>query len=323
MIEKTIRGKKCPQCSSFIKADQDTCSECGFKFEIKNETEHETELPATIKTDSNTIACPKCKTKNSVEFKFCKICKHPLKEVTLNKIKLEKKLRLRFEWLRTDAEELLEKEQDFNEFLPYFDGCLQWQGYAFCVYKNVNKFEILSRRIDASIGSILYKKYSDSTIETSGKEFFLGAVKIKILGDINAQKELKTIVSSDKTIFAGPGESLNDKSAKTGLPRLKICDMDLKEDTIEIGEKILFGRDFLSGHTDLDYEVLRKSGVSNEHVYLAPIQGAKWLIEPLANKPIFTEISEAPIILYNGDILRLVSSRHVGEFKIRIEETRI
>lgn len=322
-MQKTIRGKKCPKCSSFIKADQDKCTVCGFEFDTNDEIVKETELPVTVKTEGDSIICPKCDTQNNAEFKFCKICKYPLKDAAFYKNKSGKKLQLRFEWLRNDVEEFLKKEQDFDDFLPYFDGCLVWQGYAFCVYKNGNRYEILSKKSDPDVDSILYKKYSQAFIEDSGKEFFLGAVKIKVLGDVNSRMEIKTIVSSDKTIFAGPGESLDDKSAKTGLPRLRILDMGLKEDMIEIGEKVLFGRDFLSRHTDLDYEVMRKSGVSNEHVYLTPIQGAKWLIEPLPDKPIFTEISAVPVILYNGDILRWVSSHFVGEFKITIKETEV
>jgi rubredoxin len=323
MMQKTIRGKKCPQCSSFIKADQDKCNVCGFVFETEEGPENEPELPVTIKTGSNSIVCPKCKTDNNPEFKFCKICKHPLKEVTQDEIKPGKKLRLTFDWLKSDLKEYFENELDFNDFPPYFDGCLLWEGYAFCVYQNKKEFEILARKIDTSAAALLYKKCPAANILSSGQDFFLGAVKIKLLGDINSQKELKTMVSSDKTVFVGPGESLDDHSVNTGLPRLIILDMDLKEDTIEINGKTLLGRDSLGKNTDLDFEVMRKSGVSNEHVYLTPLPGSKWLIEPLPNKPIFSEICQEPVILHNGEMLRFVSGHQVGEFKIGIKKTRI
>lgn len=322
MMQKTIRGKKCPQCSSFIKADQDKCNVCGFVFAAQEGPEDEKELPVTIKTDSNSIVCPKCKTDNNPEFKFCKICKHPLKEDALDEIKPGKKFRLTCDWLKADLEEFYENEQYFNDFPPYFDGCLQWEGYAFCVYRNKREFEILARKIDPSSTVLLYKKCPAANIISSGEDFFMGAVKIKLLGDISSQTELKTMVSPVKTVFVGPGESIDDQSGKAGLPRLKILDRDLNEDTIEINGKTLVGRESLGKQTGLDYEVMRKSGVSNEHVYLTPLPGAKWLIEPLPNKPVFSEICQAPVILHNGEILRLVSDQHVGEFKIGIKKTR-
>jgi len=323
MIQKTIRGKKCPQCASFIKADQVKCSACGFDFETNDKPEQEeTELPVTVLTDSGGIPCPKCKTINNAEFKFCKICKHPLKEVPLGKPGMTKKIQLTCEWLKPDTQKFFPDEQDFKEFPPYFDGCLQWQGYGFFVYKQKSKFEILCRKIDTTVDTILYKKCLDTTIAVSGKEFFLGAFKIKLMGDTDSRVEQQTVVSSDKTLFVGPGESRDDHSAKTGLPRLKICDLGLQSDTIEIGEKVLLGRDFLGKHTDLDFEIMRKSGVSNEHLFLTPLPGSGWLIEPLPGKSLFTEISEAAIILHPGDTLRLVSNDHVGEFKIGIKGSR-
>ncbi|MCK5059298.1 MAG: hypothetical protein KAT34_21795 [Candidatus Aminicenantes bacterium] len=323
MMQKTIRGKKCPQCASFIKADQAKCSVCGFDFDIKDKPkQEETELPVTVRTDSGGALCPKCKTINNAEFKFCKICKYPLQEDPFSQDKKTKKIRLTCAWLKPEARQILPDEQGFSDFLPYFDGCLQWQGYGFCVYKHKSKFEILCRKTGTTVDTVLYKKCLDTTIAASGKEFFIGAVKIKLMGDTDSRVEQQTVVSSDKTVFIGPGETQDDHSAKTGLPRLKICDPDLQPDTVEIGEKVLLGRNFLGKHTGLDYEVMRKNGVSSEHLFLTPLPGAGWLVEPLPEKPIFTEISEAAIILHPGDILRLVSKEYVGEFEIGIKESR-
>lgn len=324
MIQKTIRGKKCPKCASFIKADQPKCSVCGFDFETQDEgAKEETELPVTIKTGGNYIACPKCQTRNNPDFKFCKICKHPLGEYTLGIKKPVKKLLLNFDWLSTEKDGNLGKEEVFSDFLPYFDGCLQWQGYAFCVFKKKNKFEILCRKTDASSSALLYRKCAYPHIEVSGNDLFLGAIKIKLMGDVNSHEEQQTVVSSDKTLFVGPGQGPGENPEKKGLPRLSVCDMDLKTDTVEIAGKILLGRDFLSKNTDLDYELMRKNGVSNDHVYLTPLQGSRWLIDPLPDKTFFSEICEEPVILYKEDILRFVSDHHVGEFKIAVKESGI
>jgi hypothetical protein len=321
-MQKTISGKKCPKCSSFIKAGQAQCSVCGFDFEMKNEpAKEEPELPVTIKTGSNNIICPKCRTQNNPEFKFCKICKHPLQEVTLAKNKPAKKLRLNFNWLSAETGENFLKEEDFSNCRPYFDGCLQWEGYTFCAFKKKYKFEILVRKTGASSHSLLYKKCSHVYIEISGNQIFLGAVKMKLMGDMNPQTEQQTMVNSDKTLFVGPGESLHDNPAQKGLPRLKICEMSLKKDTVELKKRTLLGRDFLARHTDLDHEVMRKNGISNEHVYLTPLQGSRWLIEPLPNKSIFVEINEEPVVLHKDDILRLAADHQVGEFKINVMET--
>ena len=323
MMQKTISGKKCPQCASFVKAEEGKCSICGFDFETKEKPkQEETELPITVLTDSGGVHCPKCKTINDAEFKFCKICKHPLKEFPLDRNGTAKKIRLTCECLKSEAQQILPDEQDFSDFSPYFDGCLQWQGYGFCVYKQKSKSEILCRRINTSADTVIYKKCLNTTITVSGKEFFIGAVKIKLMGNTDPRLEQKTVISSSKTLFVGPGESQDDHSAKTGPPRLEVCDLALQSDTVEIGEKVLLGRDFLGKHTDLDYEVMRKNGISKEHLFLTPLPDTGWLIDLLPGKSVFTEINEAPIILFPGDTLRFVSKDHVGEFKIGIKESR-
>lgn len=323
MISKTIKGKKCPQCSSFIKADQAKCNVCGFDFELENKSENESEIAVTVKSESNTIVCPKCQTQNNPEFKFCKICKYPLKEMPPGRTGDTTKLQLRLEWLKTETDDFFEKELDFHKFLPYFDGCLQWQGYAFFAYKAMDNFEMLARKIEQTAEAKLYKKCQSADIETSGKEFFAGAVKIKLLGASDSDMEMQTVISSDKTVFVGPGEAADNTSAKTGTPRIRIINMGLEEDIIEIPGKTLIGRDFLAKQTTLAAETMRKSGISSEHFYLTPSPGARWLIEPLPDKPIFIEICAEPVALKSGDILRLVAGRHVGEFKIGIRETGI
>ncbi len=323
MIAKTIKGKKCPQCSSFIKADQAKCNVCGFDFDVENKSENESEIAVTVRSESNTITCPKCQTPNNPEFKFCKICKFPLKEMPPGKSGEAAKLQLRLEWLKTETDACFDKELDFHKFLPYFDGCLQWQGYAFFAYKTMGYFEMLARKTEQTGEAKLFKKCLYAAVETSGKEFFTGAVKIKLLGDSDSDMELQTVISSDKTVFVGPGEAADNASAKTGTPRIKIMNMGLAEDIIEIPGKTLIGRDFLAKQTKLAAETMRKSGISSEHFYLTPLPGAGWLIEPLPDKPIFIEICAAPVALKSGDILRLVAGRHVGECKIGIRETGI
>lgn len=324
MIQKTISGKKCPKCASFIKADQPKCSVCGFEFGTQDEgKKEETELPVTIKTGGNYVACPKCQTRNNPDFKFCKICKHPLSEYTLGIDKPVKKLLLNFDWLSTERDGHPPKEDVFKDFLPYFDGCLQWQGYAFCAYKKKNKFGILCRKTDPSTSALLYRKCAYPQLEMSGNVFFLGAIKIKLMGDVNSREEQQAVVSSEKTLFVGPGRGPGENSEKKGLPRLEICDMDLKTGTVEIGGKILLGRDFLTKHTDLDNELMRQNGVSNEHAYLTPLPGSKWLIDPLPGKTFFTEICEEPVVLYKEDIVRFAADHHVGECRITVKETGI
>jgi RNA polymerase subunit RPABC4/transcription elongation factor Spt4 len=84
MTEKTMQGKKCPKCKSFVRDDSSGCSVCGFEWAKKTtgaQTEKVEELP-TAQPEKETslpgsMACPKCGTENSSDFRYCKICKHP------------------------------------------------------------------------------------------------------------------------------------------------------------------------------------------------------------------------------------------------------
>jgi hypothetical protein len=325
MGQKTIKGKRCPVCSSFMYDTDARCKVCGHVPAGKNvDTYGNPNIPASEK---GVIKCSKCGSVNSDDFKFCKICKHPLKTEEKNRAIPQEGIEtigggsseifLNFEWSKVPPGFKEEKQLRFVNFSPFFDGYLQWKEYVFFVYRHLAKYEILIRKIKRSNESKLYKKCKNILIGKSGNEFYVGAVKLQLLGEAHQNEELKTIVKPTKTFFVGPGEEINGY-VKTGPPGLKVLNLSPEKEFIEIREKVLIGRSFLADQWEINEDTLRKNGISKEHMYITPLKDGDWLIEPVMDKPVFTEIGEIPQILEEGDILRCVSKDQVGEFKINI-----
>lgn len=332
MTQKTIRGKKCPKCSSFMEDDAVRCGVCGSKLEERDvdtrpESNH---LFDPAFDQKGEIKCSKCGAVNNDDYKFCKICKHPLKgiyeektgtipqETTETICKGSSGISLSLDWSKVPGGYNAEKELSFVDFSPYFDGYLQWKEYAFFVYRDLAQYEILIRKIKPSKESKLYKKCKNALVARSGKEFYLGAVKFQLVGGGFQTEELKTIVMAEKTFFRGPGEKINEH-VKTGRAGLKVLNFDAKKEFVEIREKVLIGRTFLAEQWEVDENLLRKNGISKEHMYITPMEDGNWLMEPVPDKALFVEIGENPQILDECDVLRWLSNAQIGEFKIGIK----
>jgi hypothetical protein len=227
---------------------------------------------------------------------------------------------LNFEWSKVPPGFKEEKQLRFVSFSPFFDGYLQWKEYVFFVYRNLAHYEILIRKIKRANESKLYKKCENIFVGKSGNEFYLGAVKLQLLGGVHQNEELKTVAMPDKTFFIGPGEEINGYM-KTGPPGLKVLNLSTKKEFFETRERVLIGRHFLADQWEISEDILRKNGISKEHIYITHLKDGDWLMEPILDKPVFAEIGEIPQTLEEGDILRWVSKDRVGEFKIKINRS--
>jgi RNA polymerase subunit RPABC4/transcription elongation factor Spt4 len=326
MIHKTVKGKRCPVCSSFMEDRAVQCRVCGYKPGGKEDDP--LGIPGIPTGEKGVIKCSKCGSVNRNDFKFCKICKHPLKTEERDRVIPQEgietiskgsssELFLRFDWITVPPGYQEEKQLRFVNFSPFFDGYLQWKEYVFFVYRHLAQYEMLTRKIKRANESKLYKKCKNILIGKSGNEFYIGAVKLQLLGEAHEKEELKTIVKPTGTFFVGPGEEING-NVKTGPPGLKVLNLSPGKEFIETREKVLIGRHFLADQWKINEDTLRKNGVSKEHMYITPLKDGDWLMEPIPGKPVFTEIGEIPQILEAGDTLRWVSTDRVGEFKIYI-----
>jgi hypothetical protein len=334
MTEKTIRGKKCPHCSSFVKDGLKKCPVCGSGLKPKStRTRAESDgegfsEPKTLDMGdrAGVIICDKCGTENAPDFRFCKICKHPLKghtvpepyETSGTAPQKTAKIKLKLEWkLIPPGYETLDRIE-LKEFLPYFSGVGEWLGYAFFVFRTSDVLKIMVRKTDPKTDPSFFRKREGAFMLESGRDFFLGAMRFNLLGDLDEQADSGTVMRSEKTVLKGPGER-DILSEKKGVPRIKTADVKTSSAESEIREKILLGRDWLVENLGCDPEDLRKNGVSQEHARLSPMSGGCWLLEPVNKKPVFETIEKIPVLLNDGDCLRFLSLKGPGEFSLHLK----
>lgn len=338
MAEKTIQGKPCPKCFSFVPTGAEKCGVCGSMLsgnEEKTIPEYNKPDPAssvTSKITSGTvITCSKCGTENHQDFRFCKICKHPLKDdqdltarmdESGNKDVPEKKkvnLYLYCDWITKPEQQTVEDMHSLTDFSPYFDGYLEWQGYIFLIYQKFNKPEILVKKIKDSSFSHFYKQCSQITMIESGKTFFLGTRKFQLLGDLKENEDVKTVIKSDKTIIKGPEDSKQNLSLM-GRTRLKILNQETSTEYIDIEQKTILGMKIIADSFKINEEELGKAGIAKEHVTITPLRNGKWLLEPFEDQSFYEEINETPQTIAEHDVIRWLKNDQIGEFKIKIKE---
>lgn len=333
MTEKTMKGKKCPKCLSFVKDDSNGCSVCGFEWAKKRSNargEKGLELPATQPDRESPLpaclACPKCGTENSGDFKYCKICKHPLKAAIGDipgKIDPDTSLQIRLDWKVKPSSDISDIRLDLTGLKPYFTGYAHWKDYAFFVFPLGDGYQILVKKSNAKgSGSVLFRKCSGPFMMESGREFYLGAVRFQVLGDLSQDGSDKTLLKSDKTVLRGPGEKQPPRFL-AGKSRIKILDLKPEHKYTEITGVTPIGRTFLVDIFGLEDDELRQNGISKEHIRMTPFARGKWLLEPQPDKPVFEEINEIPLFLNSGDILRWVGENRMGEFKIHIVQHEV
>jgi hypothetical protein len=229
-------------------------------------------------------------------------------------------LMIGLDWKVKPSETISDIRLDLNGFRPYFSGYAQWNDYAFFVYSSGGGYQILVKKGQKkSSGSLLFRKCSGPFMMESGREFYLGAVRFQVLGDLSQEGSDKTVMKSDKTVLRGPGDKQVPRFL-SGKSRIKLLNLDSKHEYVEIIEPILIGRSFLSEFFGLEDDQLRQNGISKEHIRMTPFVNGKWLLEPQADKPAFEEITEIPLILNQGDTLRWVGEDQMGEFEIHVGE---
>jgi hypothetical protein len=327
MSEKTIQGKKCPKCQSFVMEGSKACPVCGFNWEEGGEEAGDVKdvdfkigSPEGHLSSPASVTCPKCGTDNSPDFRFCKICKHPLQAVADSPGTPDRapRFQVRLKWTLRPEEGMSDIYLDLEEMKPYFTGNAGWNDHVFLVYSCGSGHQILARRNQVGdSSSILFKRSKGLVLADSGQKFYMGAVGFQLLGDPSHKDEVKTVMRSDKTVLRGPGEEKVPRFLN-GAPRIKIVNLNPEAGDAEITESTMVGRGLLAEHCGLDEDELRLNGISKDHFRLTPYPQGKWLVEPVPGKPLFEEISEIPVRLISGDTLRWVSDNQVGEFEIHI-----
>jgi hypothetical protein len=337
MAEKTIQGKPCPKCFSFVPAGAEKCGVCDFVLsgnEEKTIPEYNKPDPARSVTSKITsdavITCSKCGTENHQDFRFCKICKHPLKDDQVMAVKrdespikdvAEKKQinqYLYLDWITKPEQQTVEDTLSLRDFLPYFHGYSEWQGYIFLIYQKHNMPEILIKKIKDSSFSHFYKKCSQITLIESGKIFFLGSKKFQLLGDLKENEDVKTVIKSDKTIIKGPEDSKQNLSLK-GRARLKILNQETSTPYFDIEQKTIIGTNEIADSFKINKEELGNAGISKKHVIITPLRNGKWLLEPFKDQAFYEEINEIPLTVAEHDVIRWIKNDQIGEFKLKIK----
>jgi hypothetical protein len=330
MTEKTMQGKKCPKCQSFVRDDSFSCAVCGFEWakkttgvvadrvEEQRPAQPDHEFPAT-----DTVTCPKCGTGNSGDFRYCKICKHPLQDAMegpAQKMGRGSGSQLSLNWKVRPSKDVSDVRLDLTGLQPFFIGYAVWNDHAFFVFSRGDGYQILVKKGNTGdSASMLYKKCHGHVMMESGREFYLGAVRFQIRGALSHEGADQTVMRSDKTVLRGPGEKQIPRFL-SGKPRLKILGLKPAHRDADITAATPVGRNFLVENFGLDDDELKQNGISKEHIRMTPYPNGKWLIECLADKPVFEEVSEIPLIVNPGDVLRWVDESRMGEFVIQVEE---
>jgi hypothetical protein len=339
MAEKTIQGKPCPKCFSFVPTGAEKCSVCGFELtgdaektipEYNGRPDPAKGIASKLESEM-VITCSKCGTENHQDFRFCKICKHPLQDGQVLDAKMDQSekqdvndkkisgLHLHLDWKKKPEQNALEDRLLLTDFSPYFDGYSEWQGYVFLVYQMNNRPEILLRKLKELSISHFFKKSSQITMIESGKTFFLGTKQFQLLGDLKENKDVKTVIKSDKTIIKEPVHSKQNLYLK-GRTRLKILNQKTSTPYLEIDKKFLIGIKEIANSFKMSEEELRKAGIADAHMAITPLEGGKWLLEPYNPNSFYEEINEIPLIITEDDIVRWVRNDQFAEFIIKVEQ---
>lgn len=338
MSEKTIQGKKCPHCASFVKDGLKICPVCGSSMKPADTRDRSEIQPARpeqrleeqktldIGAGAGLIICDRCGTENGPDFKFCKICKHPLKKpddsrsnnVSRNLSGKPASIRLVLEWKPVPAGFQAPDQIELWQFHDFFNAAGEWLGYAFLVFQTDEGNKILIRKTDPDSVTALFRKRSAAFCIESGREFYLGAVRFQVLGDFDEPADSGTVLRAEKTVLKGPGERYV-RSDKKGRPRIRLFDIKSAVLETEIREKILLGRDWLFENMGCDVEGMRKDGISRKHANLCPMAGGLWLLEPLNDKPVFETIDRNPVVIDGGECLRYLSPSGPVEFTVTPE----
>lgn len=332
MADKTIQGKKCPNCFSFVKDGLDTCPVCGNKMvdrlkkkretQVENDDKMKPTIPAErTQSPGDAIRCSKCGTENALDARFCKICKHPLgesQEFPPAETVKPAGIAIAVQWLGEPGKEKQRTSLALEQSVPGFRGFTRWKGYGFFVFKIRGTHDILVKRTGASGDATLFKKCRDIFVLKSGCGFYLGAVKFQLLGDFQEEANSKTVIKSNKTILKGPGEKSQPRFLE-GRPRLRIEGISSTREVIEISDTCTLGRSRIAELFGANEDELRQSGVSKEHIAITPYQGGRWLLDPFPDKPVFIEIHEAPVVIPQGDVLRWVLEGQLRECQLFVE----
>jgi hypothetical protein len=326
MVQETFKGTTCPKCASFIKTGISKCEVCGFDpgGEEKEEIEKK-QAVSREKIRVYPVICPRCGTGNQADFKFCKICKHPLDktnvlekeaqiipEETKDKVLTSlSKVSVEFHWLEPHGGKV-ESKLELNDFQPFFNGYAGWDNYAFFIYQNSYLYEVLVRKIDLTGQSMLYRISKSIELLRDRSIFCLGQLAFQLMENFRP---------SNETVVIGPGAVPHHSTE--GKKGLRIMNKTAEKEFIEIKETCRINRDWISRQFGLDKERLRMNGVSREHIRIIPLADGRWQLEAMNAKNIFVLIDEVPVPVKEGETLRWVMGNQYGEFKLKINDIEV
>jgi uncharacterized OB-fold protein len=336
-MAKTITGKKCPECGSFVPTAEKQCQVCSK--EPAREKIQTQLLPTGA--EPVPVKCPKCRQECTPGAPFCLHCGSALGQgdtratkeysrkealLTATESRSRKRRFIRFDWVKMTPGYTMLNSLDLDADIALFDGYVQWEGYGFFLYQNRKKNEILIRKIDPQAAVKLFRKCEKATLVEPRTEIYIGAMGVEVIGSApkrNQKNESATI--ANLTHYVGPGEKRrSDDSSATPASvfdsaLIRFLDAASGVPHIEIREKTLIGRSFLAGKLNMKEDVLRDLGISQEHVHLTAGE-EQWLVEPVNRKPVYIEIKETPVIAREGEVFRWMFADCFGEFKLRVVE---
>lgn len=327
-MEKTVLGKKCLKCASFLKENEVVCKICGFNNGVEEKIESKLKKTQYSKELPNILPCPKCTAKNNLEYAFCINCGFQLKESkdipsrTKRRSEISFKnnsenLTISLKWKKANFDLDSETSTFTAQVFKPFNGFLEWKDFFFFIYQNKGFYETIIKKKDTISTSKLFLTTNHPVIFERGMVFFIGNIQCKLSGTTFSDKTV--LRDLNKTYAIGPGEvdSLN------GQVGIEILNKEGKGQKVNISDRTLIGRDFLIDNYKYSKEQLRISGVSERHLFVTPFKNGRWLIEPLKNKFFYREILKIPLRIIDTDLIRWVDKDRMGEFFIRIEENLI
>lgn len=313
MSKTILDGIRCPNptCGSFIRVGQEKCEVCGYRLKQEEKVPLEKKAEAKGIVEGEKKQCPKCNTLNETRAKYCKNCREPLQGAVPSRGCIQ------LHWTDKSPKLNLPSEVNLNPCLPYYQGICEWNGFGFMVYSKKLSNRILIRKINENTSTNLYAKINSTIVVESGTEFYLGAVGFQLLGNLQGESPPAEIQQekpiSTRTVITGPGGNL-ENILRAGRARVRIMNLDLKDSSIPIEASTVFGRNFLSKNASIGTSLLTELGVSGEHLLISPMAGGSWTLAPMPGKFIYIEISEHPINLAEGSIIR-----YVGQMQEAVE----
>jgi len=331
MVEKTFQGRTCPKCTSFLPEGSGRCPVCGFSAERGDGTEIENGPTVPARTDG-VIVCAKCGTQNLPGSRFCKICKHPLKEDVGERTDIIGRTRARAPIGESDRRSLIlawerggeghadETKIELAGSGPFIAGACEWRGYVFFLYAEAGVDRLLGRRVgDDTTAGRLFKPEKGLFVLESGRDFHLGGIRFRVLGDLSERERVRTVVKTDRTVMRRPAER-ESRGGGEGAPRLLVLPVNAGEQAVEIEKPTVVGRSFLTDHCGIGAEELSETGITEEHLMLEPRPGGRWILEPLQGQSVFVEIGRTPVPLPLGGHLRWLHGDVLEQFSVYIEE---